>query len=850
MAEFVRNYDWAATPLGPIEAWPQTLKTAVDICLGSAFVSLVCWSHNLVQIYNDAALPIVGARHPGAFAAPAPIAWSDGWETIGPLVERVVTTGTAVLSTDLPMFRACGTLAESGCFTVCYSPLRDEVGTVAGVLITAIGTATKTDASSAKPVSELRPEGSRTDGLSADFRALFNAAPAPLLVLAPDLTIMAVNNAYLKATMTERKAIRGRSVFDVFPDNPDDRDATGVRNLRASLDRVFANRRPDIMAVQRHPIRRPAELGGGFEERWWSPINSPVFGENGEVAYILHRIADVTEIVRLRGETEAQNQIVRDQQAIIEQLRHAEAALRVSEQRLQRVLETDAVGVIFFNHSGTVIDANEVFLRMTGYTRADVERRELTWRRMTPDEWISASEEQMRNLAATGRIGSYEKEYIRKDGSRQWMLFAGRDLGDGTIAEYCIDITRWKRTEAALRSNEERFRLMAHVVPQILWSLDLDGRIELFNRQWRVYTGAPYDPKTISELATTFVHPEDAAALMAAFEEARRTHGVFEVELRFRSVAGGYRWFLARAEPYPDPQTGRIGRWFGASIDIHHRKLAEEAFRESENHTKQILTERLKKLQAELLHVSRVSAAGEMASMLAHELNQPLTAVVNYISAGQSLLTAADDAYGPETAAEARTVIDLAAEQALRAGQIIRRLREFIAKGEGEKRPEDLRTLVKEAGMLALAGTGEHGIDLTFRLSPELPPVLVDRIQIQQVLVNLIRNAIEAMVGETSADPGLPRPELVITAAPSSHEMVEIAVTDTGPGLAPEIADRVFEPFVSTKPDGMGLGLSICRTIVEMHSGRLWAELNRESGMVFRFTVPRAPIDTRVGGHT
>jgi PAS domain S-box-containing protein len=284
-------------------------------------------------------------------------------------------------------------------------------------------------------------------------------------------------------------------VFDVFPDDPEDPESTGARNLRASFERVLANKVPDFMPVQRYPIRRPAHLGRGFEERWWSPINSPVFGENGEVAYILHRIADVTEIVRLRSETEAQDQIVRDQQAVIDQLRRAEAALRASEQRLQRVLETDAVGVIFFDYSGTVIDANDVFLRMTGYTRADVERRELTWRRMTPQEWVSASEEQMRSLAAIGRVGPYEKEYILKDGSRRWMLFAGRDVGDGSIVEYCLDISRLKCAEAALRSSDERFRLMANAIPQILWSLDVDGRVEVFNRQWIHYTGAQYPRK-------------------------------------------------------------------------------------------------------------------------------------------------------------------------------------------------------------------------------------------------------------------------------------------------------------------------------------------------------------------
>lgn len=246
---------------------------------------------------------------------------------------------------------------------------------------------------------------------------------------------------------------------------------------------------------------------------------------------------------------------------------------------------------------------------------------------------------------------------------------------------------------------------------------------------------------------------------------------------------------------------------------------------------------RLRETQANLLHVSRLSAAGGMASALAHELNQPLTAVASAVRAAQRMLTSSSG--GGAVPAEIGEAMDLAVEQALRAGQIVRRLRDFVTRGgEADKRLEDLATLAEEAGALALVGARERGVHVRFRFDPQLPRVLVDRIQIQQVLLNLMRNALEAMA--QGSDKASPRRELTVTAAASGPEMVEVAVADTGPGLAPEIAGRLFTAFVSTKPGGMGMGLSICRSIVEAHGGRLWAEPNG-GGAVFRFTLPTAP---------
>jgi two-component system sensor kinase FixL len=194
--------------------------------------------------------------------------------------------------------------------------------------------------------------------------------------------------------------------------------------------------------------------------------------------------------------------------------------------------------------------------------------------------------------------------------------------------------------------------------------------------------------------------------------------------------------------------------------------------------------------------------------------------------------------------------MNLAAEQALRAGQIVRRLREFIARdGEADKRVEDLAKLAEEAGELALVGARELGVCTRFRFDPHLPPVLVDRIQIQQVLLNLIRNSLEAMALEEGEGETMGRClDLTVAARASGPSVVEVTVSDTGPGLAPEISDCVFSPFVSTKPGGMGMGLAICRSIIDAHGGRLWAEANPGGGAVFRFELPAAPLDAAAQG--
>jgi two-component system, LuxR family, sensor kinase FixL len=246
----------------------------------------------------------------------------------------------------------------------------------------------------------------------------------------------------------------------------------------------------------------------------------------------------------------------------------------------------------------------------------------------------------------------------------------------------------------------------------------------------------------------------------------------------------------------------------------------------------QDLTERektqreLHSLQSELAHVSRVSEMGTLATSIAHELNQPLTAIANYVETARDLLDNPD----AETLEIIREAMQDCADQSIRAGQIVRRLRDFMARGETERRVESLSRLIGEASALALLGAKEQGIDVEMRLDPLADNVLVDRIQIQQVLVNLMRNAIEAMAGSSIR-------HLEILSGSDGDGCVRVSIVDSGPGLAPEVVERLFQPFVTTKPGGMGIGLSLCQTIVNAHEGRIWAEQSKLGGTAFHFTL-------------
>jgi two-component system, LuxR family, sensor kinase FixL len=342
----------------------------------------------------------------------------------------------------------------------------------------------------------------------------------------------------------------------------------------------------------------------------------------------------------------------------------------------------------------------------------------------------------------------------------------------------------------------------------------------------------------------------DEFGAIASFSAAAQTmFGYSEAEVQGRNIS------MLMPEPYKSAhdgylqrylQTGqkriigigrvvegqrRDGQVFPMELSVGEARVGEHrAFTGfirdlTERHSREA---KLQSVQSALIHASRLSAVGTLASALAHELNQPLTAVANYVSAGRDMV--AD--YKPETQELLREALDEAAKEAVRAGQIVRRMRDFVSKGELDTQILSLSNLINDATTLGLVGAREQGVEWWIDIDPEVDNVLADRVQIQQVMVNLMRNAIESMQSSSTR-------YLIIRARSQTQNQVEISVSDTGHGISDEMAEDLFKPFVSTKAEGMGLGLSICRTIVEAHGGKLTVTPNPEGGTIFRFTLSR-----------
>ncbi len=277
----------------------------------------------------------------------------------------------------------------------------------------------------------------------------------------------------------------------------------------------------------------------------------------------------------------------------------------------------------------------------------------------------------------------------------------------------------------------------------------------------------------------------------------------------------------------------RDGSTFPMELSVGEMRIAERRFFTGfvRDLTERQQTEaRLQDLQSELVHVSRLTAMGEMAAALAHELNQPLSAIANYLRGSRRLLDKGDPADLPRLS----DALDKAAVQALRAGDVIHRLRDFIGRGETERRIESIAKLIEEASALALVGVKELGVRVTMEFDPRADLVLADRVQIQQVVINLLRNAIDSMRATR-------RGELKVRVAVRAGGFTLVSVSDTGSGIGEEMRGRLFQPFMTTKKEGMGVGLSICRTIVEAHGGTIWAENNPgAAGATFAFTLQRA----------
>ena len=397
------------------------------------------------------------------------------------------------------------------------------------------------------------------------------------------------------------------------------------------------------------------------------------------------------------------------------------------------------------------------------------------------------------------------------------------------IAAFCIALlgTAYRFRMWQVQRESKQLRDVIETIPAYVWSALPDGSVDFINRRWLEFSGFSLD-QALGWGWADAVHPEDRGRLDDAWRAAVASGNAMEAEARMRSADGQYRWLLIRGVPLRD-RSGKIIKWYGKSTDIEALKRAEQE------------REMLRQLESDLAHINRVSMMGELAASVAHEVNQPLTGIVNNGSACLRLL--AGDTPNVE---EAREAVGDIVRDGKRAGEVIARIRAMTKRAAMPREHLDLNDVIQEVLVLVKDEAKKRIVIIQTEFAGDFAPVIGDRVQLQQVVLNLVMNAIEAMSNVDGR-----RREMMVRTRNVDGGQVQVTVEDSGVGLDPNTTSKIFEPFFTTKSSGMGMGLSICRSIVQSHGGRIWASANDGPGTSFHFTLPQYHAeeqDARVTG--
>lgn len=513
---------------------------------------------------------------------------------------------------------------------------------------------------------------------------------------------------------------------------------------------------------------------------------------------------------------------VEDRKGARDALRASEAALRESERQLQQIVSSipgltwssDEHGATTFWSQQYLDYAGAKLEDVLGYGFVDY---------IHPDDREHAVDTWTATLGS-GSPGEAELRLRRADGVYRWFLIRACPFFDeaGNLTQWFgvnVDIEDRKGTqdalqtsEAALRESERQLQQIVSSIPGLTWKADAQGNVTFWSKGFLDYGGA-----TIEDILgygfMNYLHPDDHDRVMEVWNGILQSGTQGESEVRIRRADGQYRWFLWRASPFFDG-AGNVTQWFGINVDIENRKRAEENLRQSQN---------------ELAHVTRMTTMGELAVSIAHEVNQPLMAVVT--NAGACLRWLNGD---PPDLAMARQTAERIVRDGHRAGDIITSLRNLARKSAPRLDRVRLDQVIPVVLDLLQGEFRRHGVVAKAQLGDFSIIIRGDGTQLQQVVLNLVMNAVEAMASAAAS-----ARRLTVSAEIRDGDAL-VTVADTGPGLGAEDPDRLFEAFFSTKTEGIGMGLSICRSIIEAHGGRIWASSNRSRGGVFSFTLPLA----------
>jgi PAS domain S-box-containing protein len=510
----------------------------------------------------------------------------------------------------------------------------------------------------------------------------------------------------------------------------------------------------------------------------------------------------------------------------VEDRARSDTALKNGEARHAAILNSALDCVITIDHKGCITEFNRAAERTFGYRRDEVIGKEMA-DVVIPPALRDQHRRGMARYLATGEervLGRrLEMTAVRADGSTFPVELAITRIpmeGPPSFTGYLRDITESRRAAEKLRESELHLRLMSETIPEMLWSATPQGAVDYCNTRVLDYSGLAAED-VMGNGWTTLLHPDDVAQTTRVWMSCVASGAPYRVEVRTLHAADHtYRWCITSAIPLLD-ERGRIVKWFGTIVDMHDWKQAQEELR----HT-----------QAALAHLTRVMTMGEFTASIAHEVNQPLAGIITNASACLRML-----ASHPPNLDGARDTAQRTIRDGNRASDIITRLRALFSKNNTVAEAMDLNDATREVVALSLSELQSHSVILTVDLASDLPQVAGDRVQLQQVILNLVRNASDAM--STVAD----RPRrLLIRTETEPGNRIRLAVQDVGIGFDPHNANRLFEPLYTSKTDGMGMGLSICRSIVESHQGRLWAALNEGPGATFSFSIPCVADTTEI----
>ena len=783
MGELICIHDWTASGLGPIQAWPPHLQLAVNIILLLPSAAILLWGPNLIQIYNDRFRNLMGCKHPRGLGEMVSKCWPEAWNFVGPVCEGVMRRGESLIFDEQRLVLNRNGGPEEAFFRLTYSPLPGgmpcdtaSAAAAGGVLVTVNETTELVRARNREAERIQLKEAMQAKRIGL-LEEIFRNAPSFLYVLeGPKLVFEFANEAFYK--LVGHRELIGRPAFEALPELAECR-------AKENLIKVMATGEP--FAGFELPVTVVRKPGEPPEQRLVDVIYLPLLDEEGTGQRVLGHGIDVT--------------------ARVQERKHAEEALRASEERFRRTLELDTVGFVFFNRRGEVTEANDAFLKMSGLGRADRRVGLLSCDVDTPPEWTKILLTAAADFEVGGAAAPCEQEFLRNDGSRWWALITAKQLDEEEAIAYVTDITKRKLAEQGLRESEARFRAISEASPALTWQLDAQGNLVYLNQRYMDMVGM-----NMEQLAPagwrSVLHPEDAPAYLADFEQAIRECSRFQHRVRIRTAKNEWRWLKSYALPWFTTE-GEYAGHIGMSVDITEAVNAETALLEADRRKDEFL------------------------ATLAHELRNPLAPISNALA-----LMARPD--GAPAVPHLLPVISRQVNYMVRlVDDLLEISRITSGKVELRRAPTDLSLVLRNAvdASLPLVDENKHKLSVCISESPMI--VYADGVRLEQIFTNLLNNA-----ARYTRKGG----QIWLTAYPENNNAV-ISVRDNGIGILPGMLPRLFDMFVQERrngvgtQEGLGIGLNLVYRLVKMHGGSVEAmSEGKDRGSEFVVRLPLSEV--------